>query len=97
MEEASGEMDCDDMDFFTNGSATPSTNLTNCLGVGNRLARIGLAKAFLDFRQETEPFHRILKRGRIRKSLDNLKDLLLHRFNRHRNYLFLAWYLTRRQ
>jgi len=80
-------MDCDDMDLFTNGSAKPSTDLTNGLGVGNRLARIRLAKAFLDFCQEAEPFDRILKRSGIRKPLHNLKDLLLDRFSGHRNHL----------
>ena len=75
------------MDLFTNGSATPSTNLTNGLGVGNRLSRIRLAKAFLDFCQEAEPFDRILKRSRIRKSFHDLKDLLLDCFSGHRDHL----------
>ncbi len=75
------------MDLFTNGSATPSTNLKNGLGVGNRVARIGLAKAFLNFRQETEPFDGILKGSRIRKSLDNLDDLLFYRFSSQDNHL----------
>ena len=59
----------------------------NGFGVGNRLARIRLAKAFLDLCQETEPFDRILKRGRIRKPLHNLKDFLFHRFRGHRDHL----------
>jgi len=59
----------------------------NGLGVGNCLAGIGLAKAFLDLCQEAESFDRILKRGGIRKPLDNLKDLLFHRFNGHDNHL----------
>ncbi len=37
------------MALFTNGSATPSTDLTNGFGVGNCFARIGLAKAFFNF------------------------------------------------
>ena len=61
--------------------------LKNGFCVGNRLARIRLAKAFLDFRQKTEPFDSIFKRGGIRKPLHNLKDLLLDRFSGHCNYL----------
>jgi hypothetical protein len=57
------------------------TDLANGLGVGNRLSSIGLTKTFLNFRQETEPFDGILESGRIRKSLDNLKDFLFHRFS----------------
>jgi hypothetical protein len=86
-QEASGKMDCDDMDLFTNGSATPSTDLTNGLGVGNCLAGIGLTKALLDFCQEAEPFDGILKGGSIRKPFHNLKDLLLDCFSGHRNHL----------
>ena len=59
----------------------------NGLGMGNGLTSIGLTKALLDFRQEAEPFDRVLKRGRIRKPLHNLKDLLFHRFSGHRNHL----------
>jgi hypothetical protein len=59
----------------------------NGLGVGNRLTRIGLAKAFLDLCQEAEAFDRILKRGSIRKPLHDLKDLLFDRFGSHRNHL----------
>ena len=61
--------------------------LKNGFGVGNRLPSIGLAKAFLDFCQEAEPFNGILEGSRIGKSLDNLKDLLLHRFSGHRDHL----------
>jgi hypothetical protein len=87
MEEAGVVMDCHDMDLFTNGSATPSTDLTNGLGVGDRLARIALTKAFLDFRQETEPFDRILKCGGIRKPLHSPNDFLFDGFSGHRNHL----------
>lgn len=59
----------------------------NGLGVGDCLPSIGLAKAFLDFRQETEPFDRILKRGGIRKPFHNLKNLLLDRFSGHCDHL----------
>jgi hypothetical protein len=51
--------------------------------VGNRLPRIGLAKTFFDFSQEAEPLDRILKRGRIRKPLDSLKDFLFDRLSSH--------------
>ena len=64
-----------------------SKELTNDLGVGNRLTSIGLTNTFFDFRQEAEPFDGILKGGRIRKSLDNLKDFLFHRFSGHRDHL----------
>ena len=68
-------------------SAGSSTNLTNGLGVRHRLTGIGLTKAFLDFCQEAEAFDRILKSGRIRKPLHNLKDLLLDCFGGHCNHL----------
>lgn len=55
--------------------------------MGNCLARIGLTKAFLDFRQEAESFNRILKRSSIRKPLHNLKDLLLDCFGGHCDHL----------
>ena len=79
-------MDRNDVELFTNESVHggSSTDLTNGLGVGNCLARIGLTKAFFNFRQEAEPFDSILKRGGIRKPLHNLKDFLLDRFSGHR-------------
>ena len=54
---------------------------------GYSLPRIGLAKAFISFRQEAKPFDCILKRGGIRKPLHDLKELLLDRFGSHRNHL----------
>jgi len=73
--------------WITSRTVGSSTDLTNSLGVGNRLSRIGLTKAFLDFCQEAEPFDRIFKGGGIRKPLHNLKNLLLDRFSGHDNHL----------
>ena len=56
-------------------------------GVGDRFTSIGLTNIFFDFLQKAEPFDGILKGGRIRKSLDNLQDLLFHRFSGHDNHL----------
>lgn len=58
------------------------------LGVGNRLSRIGLTEAFLNFRQEAESFDGIFEGGGIGKPLHNLKDFLLDRFGGHRDHLF---------
>lgn len=63
-----------------------SEELTSGFGMSYRLTNIGLTKAFFNFRQEAEPFDRVLKGSRIRKSLDNLQDLLLDRFGDHRNH-----------
>ena len=63
------------------------TDQENGLCVGSRLTSIGLTKAFLDLCQEAEPFDRILKGGSIRKSLNNLKDLLFHCLSGHDKHL----------
>ncbi len=53
----------------------------------HQITSIGLTKAFFNFRQEAEPFDCILKGGRFRKSLDDLKNLLFHRFSGYRDHL----------
>lgn len=62
-------------------------DLTNGLGVGNRLACVGLTEAFFNFCQETKPFDSIFKRGCVREQLDSLKNSLLDGLSSHDNHL----------
>ena len=64
-----------------------SRDQENGLGMGNRLACVGLTEPFFNFGQEAEPLDGIFERGCIGKLLDHVKDLLFHRFNGHRGHL----------